>query len=201
MEIACALLAAHYPGGKCHRLVEFRSPRAPLAHSSPRRLWPDKFRSFRLRSPRTLFGTTGACNNAQPGRPCTKKSNLVQIDPQTGALIKTIGDVDSPEFDFAGLRRVRASMRRTPSGGRCSRICRPTCGGARCRCSIGMATPWQHRLCPRPRCRHCSRKGVEAAGIEPASESTPSGRPTCLARALCRPGADHGHPAPGPFPE
>src|SRR4051794_26276580 len=42
---------------------------------------------------------------------------------------------------------------------------------------------------------------VEAAGIEPASESTPSGRPTCLARALCRPGADHGHPAPGPLPE
>src|SRR5262249_29705975 len=44
------------------------------------------------------------------------------------------------------------------------------------------------------------RKLVEAAGIEPASESTPSGRPTCLARALCRPGADHGQPAPEPSP-
>ena len=41
---------------------------------------------------------------------------------------------------------------------------------------------------------------MEAAGIEPASESTPSGRPTCLARALCRPGADHGQPAPEPSP-
>ena len=47
--------------------------------------------------------------------------------------------------------------------------------------------------------RNC-RKMVEAAGIEPASESTPSGRPTCLARAFCRPGADHGQPAPEPSP-
>ena len=36
----------------------------------------------------------------------------------------------------------------------------------------------------RPRCRHCSRKMVEAAGIEPASESTPPGSTTCLFRGL-----------------
>src|SRR6266481_4445503 len=41
---------------------------------------------------------------------------------------------------------------------------------------------------------------VEAAGIEPASESTRPGRTTCLARAFRHPGADHGQPAPGPSP-
>ena len=41
---------------------------------------------------------------------------------------------------------------------------------------------------------------MEAAGIEPASESTPSGRTTCLARGFRHPGADHGQPAPGPSP-
>src|SRR6267378_2342297 len=30
-----------------------------------------------------------------------------------------------------------------------------------------MATPWQRGWCPDPRCRSCSRKMVEAAGIEP----------------------------------
>ncbi len=43
-------------------------------------------------------------------------------------------------------------------------------------------------------------KLVEAAGIEPASESTRPGRTTCLARALSHPEADHGQPAPGPSP-
>lgn len=41
----------------------------------------------------TLLGTTGACNNASPGGPCTKQSTLVELDPQTGALIQTIGPV------------------------------------------------------------------------------------------------------------
>ncbi|MFL5437811.1 MAG: hypothetical protein ACJ79W_01500 [Myxococcales bacterium] len=41
----------------------------------------------------TLFGTTGACNNAVPGGPCTQTSTLVQIDPRTGALVRTIGPV------------------------------------------------------------------------------------------------------------
>jgi hypothetical protein len=40
-----------------------------------------------------LLGTTGACNNLQPGGPCTQTSTLVQIDPRTGALIRTIGPV------------------------------------------------------------------------------------------------------------
>ena len=41
---------------------------------------------------------------------------------------------------------------------------------------------------------------VEAAGIEPASESTRPGRTTCLARAFRHPEADHGQPASGPSP-
>jgi hypothetical protein len=40
-----------------------------------------------------LLGTTGACFNTFPGGPCTQTSTLVQIDPQTGALIRTIGPV------------------------------------------------------------------------------------------------------------
>ena len=40
-----------------------------------------------------LLGTTGACFNAFPGGPCTQTSTLVQLDPQTGALIRTIGPV------------------------------------------------------------------------------------------------------------
>jgi len=40
-----------------------------------------------------LYGTTGACNNAFPGGPCTQTSTLIQLDPQTGALIKEIGPV------------------------------------------------------------------------------------------------------------
>src|SRR6266851_6782593 len=63
-----------------------------------------------------------------------------------------------------------------------------------------MATAWQ-RAPPRlPTNENQRRKLVEAAGIEPASESTLSGRTTCLARAFRHPGADHGQPAPGPSP-
>lgn len=40
-----------------------------------------------------LLGTTGACFNAFPGGPCTQQSTLVQLDPQTGALIREIGPV------------------------------------------------------------------------------------------------------------
>jgi len=40
-----------------------------------------------------LYGTTGACNNDFPGGPCTQTSTLVQLDPRTGALIRTIGPV------------------------------------------------------------------------------------------------------------
>jgi hypothetical protein len=40
-----------------------------------------------------LLGTTGACNNDVPGGPCKGISTLVQVDPLTGALIRSIGPV------------------------------------------------------------------------------------------------------------
>ena len=40
-----------------------------------------------------LFGTTGTCDNARPGGPCTGTSTLYQLDPRTGAPIKEIGPV------------------------------------------------------------------------------------------------------------
>jgi hypothetical protein len=40
-----------------------------------------------------LLGTTGACNNVNLGGPCTETSTLVQLDPQTGALVTMIGAV------------------------------------------------------------------------------------------------------------
>jgi len=39
-----------------------------------------------------LVGTTGACNNASPGGPCTQKSTLVQLNSK-GKLIKVVGPV------------------------------------------------------------------------------------------------------------
>jgi hypothetical protein len=44
-------------------------------------------------APPILVGTTGACNNVNQGGPCTQKSTLVQLNPQTGALIKVMGPV------------------------------------------------------------------------------------------------------------
>ncbi|HEV2733063.1 MAG TPA: hypothetical protein VGV15_23775 [Terriglobales bacterium] len=41
----------------------------------------------------TLVGTTGACNNLVQGGPCTQTSTLVQIDSETGALVRVIGPV------------------------------------------------------------------------------------------------------------
>ena len=40
-----------------------------------------------------LLGTTGACNNVTQGGPCTETSTLVEVDPGTGALVRTIGPV------------------------------------------------------------------------------------------------------------
>ena len=40
-----------------------------------------------------LLGTVGDCNNVEQGGPCTEKSTLVQLDSQTGALVRTIGPV------------------------------------------------------------------------------------------------------------
>jgi hypothetical protein len=53
-----------------------------------------------------LLGTTGACNNAVQGGPCTQNSTLVQLDPATGALIQTIGPVG---FTVNGLAWDRTS--------------------------------------------------------------------------------------------
>ena len=53
-----------------------------------------------------LLGTTGACNNVNQGGPCTQTSTLVQLDPETGALIKTIGPVG---FTVNGLAWDRTS--------------------------------------------------------------------------------------------
>jgi hypothetical protein len=39
-----------------------------------------------------LVGTTGACNNASPGGPCTQQSTLVQLNSK-GKLIKVVGPV------------------------------------------------------------------------------------------------------------
>jgi hypothetical protein len=40
-----------------------------------------------------LLGTTGACDNANQGGPCTETSTLVQVDPRNGARVATIGPV------------------------------------------------------------------------------------------------------------
>ena len=58
--------------------------------------------------PTLLFGTTGACNNVVQGGPCTQTSTLVQLDPNTGALIREIGPVG---FTVNGLAWDRHSKR------------------------------------------------------------------------------------------
>jgi len=50
-----------------------------------------------------LYGTTGRCNNEFPGGPCTENSTLVQLDPVTGALIKTIGTTGAVGHTVNGL--------------------------------------------------------------------------------------------------
>ena len=55
-----------------------------------------------------LFGTTGACNNVLQGGPCTQTSELVQLDPATGALVRDIGPVG---FTVNGLAWDRHSKR------------------------------------------------------------------------------------------
>ena len=54
-----------------------------------------------------LFGTTGACNNAFPFGPCTQKSELIQLDAATGALVKDIGPVG---FTVNGMAWDRKSQ-------------------------------------------------------------------------------------------
>jgi hypothetical protein len=55
-----------------------------------------------------LLGTTGACNSANPGDPCTQTSTLVLLNARTGALIKTIGPVG---FTVNGLAWDRTSLK------------------------------------------------------------------------------------------
>ena len=55
-----------------------------------------------------LLGTTGACNNAVQGGPCTQKSTLVMLDPRTGALIRTIGPVG---YTVNGLAWDRTTLK------------------------------------------------------------------------------------------
>ena len=66
--------------------------------------------------PAILYGTTGACNNVQPGGPCTQTSTLVQIDLQTGALLKTIGPVGFTVNGLAWDRTTRKLYATTAIG-------------------------------------------------------------------------------------
>jgi hypothetical protein len=63
-----------------------------------------------------LFGTTGACNNAFPGGPCTQTSQLVQLDPDTGAVIKVIGPVGFTVNGLAWDRRTQTLYASTAIG-------------------------------------------------------------------------------------
>ena len=58
--------------------------------------------------PLVVYGTTGACNNAFPGGPCTQTSELVQLDARTGALIRDIGPVG---YTVNGLAWDRSTKR------------------------------------------------------------------------------------------
>jgi hypothetical protein len=66
--------------------------------------------------PGTLLGTIGACNNLQPGGPCTQTSTLVQLDLRTGALIRTIGPVGFTVNGLAWDRTTRKLYASTAIG-------------------------------------------------------------------------------------
>ena len=55
-----------------------------------------------------LLGTTGDCNNLERGGDCTQTSTLVQLDPRTGKLIRTIGPVG---YTVNGLAWDRTSFK------------------------------------------------------------------------------------------
>ena len=63
-----------------------------------------------------LFGTTGACNNKVKGGPCTQNSTLVQIDPDSGALIRVIGPVGFTVNGTAWDRRSQTLYASTAIG-------------------------------------------------------------------------------------
>jgi hypothetical protein len=64
----------------------------------------------------TLYGTTGACNNAKQGGACTTLSTLVQLDPWTGALIRTIGPVGFTVNGLAWDQKTKKLFATTPPG-------------------------------------------------------------------------------------
>jgi hypothetical protein len=63
-----------------------------------------------------LLGTLGACDNATPGGPCTTTSTLVMLDPDTGALLKTIGPVGYTVNGLAWDQRSRRLYATTALG-------------------------------------------------------------------------------------
>jgi hypothetical protein len=63
-----------------------------------------------------LYGTTGACNNAAPGGPCTETSELVQLDPATGAVLRDIGPVGFTVNGLAWDRTTRKLYASTAIG-------------------------------------------------------------------------------------
>lgn len=66
--------------------------------------------------PLVVYGTTGACNNTQPGGACTQTSTLVQIDLRTGALVRTIGPVGFTVNGLAWDRRTKRLYASTAIG-------------------------------------------------------------------------------------
>jgi hypothetical protein len=63
-----------------------------------------------------LYGTTGACNNVNKGGPCTQNSRLVQLDPDSGALIRDIGPVGFTVNGMAWDRRSQTLYASTAIG-------------------------------------------------------------------------------------
>ena len=63
-----------------------------------------------------LYGTTGACNNAAPGGPCTQTSELVQLDPVTGLVTRDIGPVGFTVNGLAWDRKSRTLYASTAIG-------------------------------------------------------------------------------------
>ena len=66
--------------------------------------------------PPVLYGTTGACNNAAPGGACTQTSELVQLDPATGAVVRDIGPVGFTVNGLAWDRTTRKLYASTAIG-------------------------------------------------------------------------------------
>jgi hypothetical protein len=64
----------------------------------------------------SLVGTIGDCHNRIPGGPCTQNSTLVLLDPNTGALIRTIGPVGFTVNGLAWDRTTKTLFATTAIG-------------------------------------------------------------------------------------